>query len=392
MSQETNVKHLIINRLSNEQYETAVKSDTQLYLTPEEPASTTNLGPVKVDGTTIIALSDGTIKALDSLPSQSGNAGKFLTTNGTTVSWASVDAFPSQTGNTGKFLTTDGTNVSWATVDALPAQSGQSGKYLTTNGTAASWSTITFPTVDQTYSGTSTNAQSGVAVKSAIDAAVSSVYKPAGSVTFANLPTLSASVLGNVYDVADAFTTTSDFVEGAGKSYPANTNVVVVNTGTSSTPVYKFDTLAGMIDLSGYLPLTGGTLTGDLYIEGSNGKLFGFKRTVNNTNIDIGWDYETNAGSGVAFRSNDSTDSYKGCFIFFAKNSSGTVTRLIGTPTGSLTWGNNKVITVANKSSASDFGVVKVDGTTITSNNGVISAVADPNPQYDSTTLTLSLF
>ena len=49
---------------------------------------------------------------------------------------------PSQTGNSGKYLTTDGTTSSWGTVNALPSQTGNSGKYLTTNGTTASWSTI----------------------------------------------------------------------------------------------------------------------------------------------------------------------------------------------------------------------------------------------------------
>ena len=52
---------------------------------------------------------------------------------------ASVDALPSQTGQSGKFLTTDGTDASWGTVDALPSQSGKNGKYLQTNGTSASW-------------------------------------------------------------------------------------------------------------------------------------------------------------------------------------------------------------------------------------------------------------
>ena len=49
---------------------------------------------------------------------------------------------PSQTGNSGKFLTTNGTVSSWGTVDALPSQTGNAGKYLTTNGTSATWSTI----------------------------------------------------------------------------------------------------------------------------------------------------------------------------------------------------------------------------------------------------------
>jgi hypothetical protein len=50
--------------------------------------------------------------------------------------------YPTQTSNSGKYLTTDGSAVSWATVDALPSQSGNSGYYLTTNGTAASWSPL----------------------------------------------------------------------------------------------------------------------------------------------------------------------------------------------------------------------------------------------------------
>lgn len=53
-----------------------------------------------------------------------------------------IDALPSQTGQSGKFLTTNGTDASWADVDALPSQTGQSGKFLTTNGSAASWADI----------------------------------------------------------------------------------------------------------------------------------------------------------------------------------------------------------------------------------------------------------
>ena len=51
---------------------------------------------------------------------------------------------PSQTGHSGEFLTTDGTSVSWAAVSGglLPSQTGNSGKFLTTDGTAASWSDV----------------------------------------------------------------------------------------------------------------------------------------------------------------------------------------------------------------------------------------------------------
>ena len=53
----------------------------------------------------------------DALPTQSGQSGKFLTTNGRTISWATVDALPSQADNAGKFLTTDGTTASWIEIN-----------------------------------------------------------------------------------------------------------------------------------------------------------------------------------------------------------------------------------------------------------------------------------
>jgi hypothetical protein len=55
----------------------------------------------------------------------------------------SVYVVPSQTSQSGKYLTTNGSSASWATVDALPSQTGNSGKYLTTDGTTASWAVIT---------------------------------------------------------------------------------------------------------------------------------------------------------------------------------------------------------------------------------------------------------
>jgi len=75
-----------------------------------------------INGTTIP--SSKTLVATDSttyvVPSQTGNSGKYLTTNGTVSSWGAVDALPSQTGNSGKYLTTDGSAASWATVTTDP--------------------------------------------------------------------------------------------------------------------------------------------------------------------------------------------------------------------------------------------------------------------------------
>jgi len=64
-------------------------------------------------------LDSGDISTNDLLPDQTNNSGKFLTTDGTDISWASVDAFPSQSGNSGKFLMTDGSVVSWEELAAV---------------------------------------------------------------------------------------------------------------------------------------------------------------------------------------------------------------------------------------------------------------------------------
>lgn len=83
-------------------------------------------------------------------------------------------------------------------------------------------------------------------VDSAIDSKISSVYTPKGSIAFASLPTAAEGLVGDVYNITDAFTTTAAFVEGAGQSYPAGTNVVCVKEGSA----YKWDVLAGFIDIT----------------------------------------------------------------------------------------------------------------------------------------------
>lgn len=86
-------------------------------------------------------------------------------------------------------------------------------------------------------------------VTAAINAKVSSTYKAGGSVAFAALPELTSANLGLVVNVTDNFTTTDSFMEGAGQKHPAGTNVAVIEAGEG----YKYDVLAGFVDLSGYV-------------------------------------------------------------------------------------------------------------------------------------------
>jgi hypothetical protein len=71
-----------------------------------------------------------------------------------------------------------------------------------------------------------------------ISESFSGALRPMGTVAFANLPALSATTSGNMYNISDQFVTTSDFKEGAGNVIPAGANVYKTEDG-------KWDVLAG---------------------------------------------------------------------------------------------------------------------------------------------------
>lgn len=116
----------------------------------------------------------------------------------------------------------------------------------TINGKANSATTLAGYGIEDAYTKTQTDNK--------ISGAIASTYKPGGSkATINDLPQLAAEVLGYVYNVETAFTTTADFVEGAGKKHGAGTNVAIVDTDTTGeSPVYKYDVLEGFVDLSDY--------------------------------------------------------------------------------------------------------------------------------------------
>jgi hypothetical protein len=80
--------------------------------------------------------------------------------------------------------------------------------------------------------------------------AMNGAYVIKGNSTFSGLATsLTKAMNGYVYNVTDDFTTTVDFVEGAGKKYPAGTNVVIVNIGTDQSPIMKYDVISSFVDV-----------------------------------------------------------------------------------------------------------------------------------------------
>lgn len=346
------------------------------WVTYQAELSTTEAGTISIDpspssGSSNLVTSGGVYTALqniDALPDQTGQSGKYLTTNGTAASWANVniptatsdltndsgfitsadipvtsvntktgavslsasdvgalpdsttyvssfngntgaityDPIPSQTGQSGKFLTTDGTDTSWATVDALPAQSGNSGKFLTTNGTSASWTTVTqddhkwndvsltksvttstsdqyVPTLNST-SATSANllkALSGATTSYSLAQRDTNGYILAATPTAGDSSTKVAttafvgsaiSALGSVLNFKGTKATTSEL--------PASGNTigdVWIVTADSSEYVWdgtSWEKFGPTIDLSGYVPtsrtVNGKALSSDITLTASD--------------------------------------------------------------------------------------------------------------------------
>ena len=95
----------------------------------------------------------------------------------------------------------------------------------------------------------------GYATESYVDGKFSKAYKPSGNTTFAQLSTvapLSSASLGKVFNVTDDFTTTADFLEGAGKKMKAGSDVGVV-LASENPDTYKYNVFGNFVDTSAFI-------------------------------------------------------------------------------------------------------------------------------------------
>ena len=204
----------------------------------------------------------------------------------TSASYASASATKSATSESNasksassaaESMSTAGTKASEAAQSATAA--GNSASTATSKASAASTSASNAATSEA-------NAKKYYEQTKAISESFSGALRPMGTVTFANLPAVSSASAGDMYNISDEFVTTSDFVEGAGITEPAGSNVYKTGAG-------KWDVLAGS-------PVTG--------VKGANETNFR-RGNVNITCENIGA-LSTDGNSQdntVTFTSNDST-------------------------------------------------------------------------------------
>ena len=176
--------------------------------------------------------------------------------------------------------------------------------------------------------------------------AIPSAIIPKGTRTSSQLAPstdLVAGCLGFMWNISDAFTTTSDFVEGAGKPVAAGSNVYVVNAGTAAEPSYKYDVFAGPIDLSGYKtkqtavtdPTASGTALSfiDSISQNANGEITVTKKTVGSASANADGlmsssDYSKLAAlptnseleTAIGAKADKDTDAVEGNFAAFDAN------------------------------------------------------------------------
>lgn len=213
-------------------------------------------------------------------------------------------------------------------------------------------------------------------VQEIVDTAVSTAWKAGGSKAPTDLTSalLVAANEGKVYNMSASGTTDSNFMEGSGKPYTAGTDIAVINTGTASSPVYKFNVLAtqdssvvksvnNITPTNGNVTISNATYSGDgLMSSGDYTKLSGIAAGAEvNQNAFSKIAVSGVTGTGDAASKTDTLTLIPGDNVTISRNEK-SVTINATVPSGVVTG----VATDSGTASADSSGHVDIHG-----NNGV---------------------
>ena len=274
-----------------------------------------------------------------------GISGQYLQSTGSGAPvWSTVNALPTQTGNSGKYLTTDGTSPSWAFVIALPTQTGQSGKYLTTDGTTASWVTIS------PFNGGTISSALNITDSTASTTTTTGALKVAGGL----------GVVGAV-NIGSSITATSATINGA-ISITGTAGITgitsITNATASSTTSNGALVVTGGVGVGGSVNI-GGTLSGSISAKVYQDKTTAITASTATTTIDLstGNTFIVTISSNTTFSfTNPPSGTDMTSFTLITVNDA-TAGRAISWP-ASVTWAGGVTptrTTTANKSDVYTF-------------------------------------
>lgn len=201
------------------------------------------------------------------------------------ASSASASATKSATSESNASKSASSAATSESTASTKASEAAQSATAAGNSASTATSKAVAASTSASNAATSEANAKKYYEQAKAISESFSGALRPMGTVSFANLPSVGSASAGDMYNISDEFVTTSDFVEGAGITEPAGSNVYKTVAG-------KWDILAGS-------PVTG--------VKGEKEKVFR-RGNVNITCASIGalptdGDSQDNT---VTFTSNDS--------------------------------------------------------------------------------------
>lgn len=156
----------------------------------------------------------------------------------TSASSASASATKSATSESNASKSASSAATSESTASTKASEAAQSATAAGNSASTATSKAVAASTSASNAATSEANAKKYYEQAKAISESFSGALRPMGTVTFANLPSVSSASAGDMYNISDEFVTTSDFVEGAGHTEPAGSNVYKTESG-------KWDVLAG---------------------------------------------------------------------------------------------------------------------------------------------------
>jgi hypothetical protein len=217
-------------------------------------ASPTFTGTVDFTGATVNGLSA-------TLPTQAGNTGRFLGTNGNTAQWAVISQVPDQTDNGGKYLSTDGTTASWVTVSSTPADESITGAMIL-NGTITNLEISASAAIESTKI-------SGIAVTQADSGTVTNTML-AGSIANNKLVNSSITINGSAVSLGGSATIDALPAQATNSGKYLTTNGTAASWATLTTNNYSNGTntsTANKIFYNNTGAFPSATAAGDIYIQ-----------------------------------------------------------------------------------------------------------------------------